>query len=184
MKILSRVQFGNPVLREVAQKVPTQDISSKGVQSLIADMRHTLLEKKLGIGLAAPQVGKRLAIAVIAIRPREYRPNTEPFDLVMINPEITDYIGRKVQLWEGCISAGSHGRCDLFAKVPRYPEVKVKYWDETGQMHHATFESLKAQLIQHEVDHLNGILFVDRVKDPTTYMTFREYIKLIKQNKA
>jgi len=154
-------------------------IGSAEVQELIANMRYTLMEKKLGIGLAAPQVGRSLALAVICIRPTALRPKIEPFDLVIINPKITGRFGRKKALWEGCISSGAGGKAGLFAQVPRYRQVKVKYYDETGDLHHKTFKDLSVQVIQHEVDHLNGILFVDKVKDPKTYMTYAEYKKRI-----
>ncbi len=179
MKVLKRAQFGDPILRKTAKKLSVDEIKSVRIQKLIEDMRFTLLEKKLGIGLAAPQVGKSLALAVIAIRPTELRAKIKPFDLVLINPEITEYKGKTKEMWEGCISAGSKGTADLFAKVPRYEEVKVTYYDEKGTKHSKTFKDLKAQVIQHEVDHLGGILFVDLVKDTKTYMTYKEYLKVI-----
>lgn len=183
MEILERTQFGNPILRQTTQIVEAQNILSDKVQRLVADMKYTLLEKKLGIGLAAPQVGENLAIAVVAIRKSKTRPNAENFDLTLINPIITESIGRRTQLWEGCISAGSNGRADFFAKVPRYKKVRVQYYDEHGKKHHEYYEGLPAHVIQHEIDHLNGILFVDRVKDTKTYMTHKEYIKLTKKLK-
>ena len=174
------MQFGDPVLRKVAKKLSAEEITSKHTKQLIVAMKHTLVSKKLGIGLAAPQVGKSIALAVIAVRPTEHRPKVEVFDLVLINPEIIETTGKKKQMWEGCISAGSNGEADLFAKVPRYSAVKVKYQDEHGKPQQKTFKDLKAQVIQHEVDHLNGILFVDRVKDTKTFMTYKEYLKRIK----
>lgn len=141
-------------------------------------MRHTLISKKLGVGLAAPQVGNACALAVIAVRRSKVRPDAEPFDLVIINPEIIETYGRKAQLWEGCISAGSNGQADLFAKVPRYSKLKLGFYDENGDMHTEVFGGFAAHVIQHEVDHLNGILFVDKVKDTNTFMTYREYLKM------
>lgn len=180
MKELNRTQFGDPILRKVSRRLSTEEVVSVSTQQLIANMRHTLVEKKLGIGLAAPQVGKSIALAVIAIRPTKHRPKVKPFDLVLINPEITKQVGKRRQLWEGCISAGSNGKADLFAKVPRYTEIEVTYTDEKSALHQRTFKGLKAQLIQHEVDHLNGILFVDHVRDAKTYMTYKEYLKRIR----
>lgn len=177
--MLQRTQFGNPILRTVAIKVPVRDIKAEKTMQLIANMHYTLTEKKLGVGLAAPQVGEDIAIAVIAVRKSKTRPDIEPCDLVLINPVITEAIGKRVQLWEGCISAGSQGKADLFAKVPRYRKVRVRYYDEEGRQHHLYYEGLQAHIIQHEVDHLNGILFVDRVKDTKTYMTYKEYLRYI-----
>jgi peptide deformylase len=181
MKILKRMQFGNPILRKVTEAVPVEEITSPTIQRLIADMRHTLVEKNLGVGLAAPQVGESIAMAVVSIRKSKVRPNAEPFDMVLINPVIIETIGRRKQLWEGCISAGSKGEADLSAKVPRYAKIRVRYYDEQGRQHEQYHEDLKAQVIQHETDHLNGILFVDRVKDTKTYMTHKEYLKRIKK---
>jgi peptide deformylase len=142
-------------------------------------MRHTLVEKKLGIGLAAPQVGKSVALAVIAIRPTSHRPKVKEFDLVLINPKITKYEDSK-ELWEGCISAGSNGTADLFAKVPRHAKITVSFYDENGEKREGTFSGLRAQVIQHETDHLNGVLFVDHVKDTKTFMTYNEYMQWIR----
>jgi len=149
-------------------------------QQLIKNMQHTLIEKKLGIGLAAPQVGKSIALAVISIRPTLHRPKVKEFDLVLINPKIVKYQGNK-ELWEGCISAGSNGKADLFAKVPRYTKITVSFFDENGKKREETFSGLKAQVIQHETDHLNGVLFVDHVKDTKTFMTYNEYMKRVKR---
>ncbi len=173
---MDRTEFGESVLREVATGLSKQQILSNKIQNLIKNMQHTLVSQKLGIGLAAPQVGESAALSVIAIRPTAHRRQVEPFDLVIINPEITQQYGRKQQMWEGCLSAGKSG---LFARVPRYKKVELKYHDEHGKMYKKVFEGLPAQVIQHEVDHLNGILFVDRVIDTKTYMTLKQYKKQI-----
>lgn len=175
MSVIKRTQFGDPILRHIARQLTVREILAPNIQQLITNMRSTLIEKKLGIGLAAPQIGESLALAVIAVRPTPHRPEAEEFDRVLINPQITDHVGHKKQLWEGCISSGSNGAADLFAKVPRYSKIKVKYLDESGRQQHKEFAGLRAQVVQHEVDHLNGILFVDRVRDTTTYMTYKEY---------
>lgn len=180
MNILPRTQFGNPVLRKKTQPIAVKDVSSERIQTLIGDMRHTLLEKKLGVALAAPQVGESLALVVVAARPMLHRYNVEPLDMVLVNPEITEYIGRRLSLFEGCISSGRGGQADLFAKVPRYPKVRVRFRDEHGKQHHEEFDGLKAHIVQHEIDHLNGILFVDRVKDTKSYMTYKEYVRMMR----
>ena len=178
MKPLPRTQFGNPILRTVGRQLTKAEITSATTRKLIRDMRYTLATLKLGVGLAAPQVGEGLALAVVAIQPTAHRPKVKPFNLVMINPEITETTGRKKQLWEGCISAGP-GKAGLFAKVPRYSQIKLKFVDEKAKARHEIFEGLPAQVIQHEVDHLNGTLFVDRVKDTKTFVTYNEYMKLV-----
>lgn len=180
MKLLTPVQFGDPILRQPARRITKKEITSNGIKSLIQNMRHTLEKEKLGVGLAAPQVGEGIAMAVIKIQPTAHRPQVEPFDLVLINPVITQTTGRKKQLWEGCISSGK-GRTGLFAKVPRYAKLQVTFHDEHGALQRKEFNGLKAHIIQHEVDHLNGVLFVDKVKDTTTYMTYDEYLKRVKK---
>ncbi len=182
MRELSHTQFGNPILREKAKRVDIEKIKSQKVQQLIKDMRHTLISKKLGVGLAAPQVGQSLALAVICVRPTKHRPKVTKFDLVIINPEITQTFGRKVPMREGCISSGID-KNGLFAKVPRYKKVRLKFFDEKAKQHDKTYEGLPAQVIQHEVDHLNGVLFVDQVKDTKSYMTYKEYLKRVKRKK-
>ncbi len=180
MKILTRTQFGNPILRKKAKPVSQDDIKSLAFKELVENMRFTLLDKKLGIGLAATQVNVDLAVAIIAIRPTTHRPEVKEFDLTLINPHIVHRSEATEEMWEGCISAGSNGKCDLFAKVARHTEIKISYTDQDGKSHARKFTGLRAQVIQHEVDHLNGILFVDRVSDPTSFMTSKEYTNRIK----
>ncbi len=178
--VLARTEFGNPILRNRADKLSVFEIKSSKTQHLISAMKSTLMETKLGVGLAAPQVGEGVALSVILVQPTKHRPEVKPFELVIINPEIIQTFGRKYQLWEGCISSGQ-GKAGLFAKVPRYNKVKLKFTDENGTGHSKIFSGLPAQVIQHEVDHLNGILFVDRVKDTKTYVTYREYMRYVGQ---
>ncbi|MEK7096272.1 MAG: peptide deformylase [Patescibacteria group bacterium] len=176
-KVLRRTQFGNPLLRQKNVELSSEEVLSDKIQQLIKNMRLTLEERKYGIGLAAPQVGHNISLSVIHIRPTKIRPNlpkSKWADLVIINPKITQTIGNKTQMWEGCISFA-----DVFAKVPRYKKVQLEYLDKNAMRHKKTFDGLLAQVIQHEVDHLNGVLFVDRVEDPTTYMSGAEYRKRI-----
>ncbi len=178
MKPLTICQFGNPILRQKARQLTIDEITLPETQGLIASMRYSLTAQKLGIALAAPQVGHSIALLVIAIRPTAHRPSVDAADFTMINPVITKTYGQTASVWEGCISAGS-GKADLFAKVPRYPKIDVTYLDEYGATQAKTLDGLVAQAVQHEVDHLNGILFVDHVQDPATYMTMKEYRKQI-----
>ncbi len=174
---LKRMEFGNPLLRQKAAQLTKPEILSTKVKKLIQDIQTTLKTFKLGVGLAAPQVGESLALSVIMIQPTKLRPEVMPFELVVINPEVVQTYGRKVQLWEGCISGGA-GKAGLFARVPRYKKVRVKYFDEKAVKHIKEFEGLQAHVLQHEIDHLNGILFVDLVKDTKSYTTYKEYLKL------
>lgn len=181
MKSLKIIQFGDDVLRSPAKQLTNDEILSDATQKLIADMKDMLVSKKLGIGLAATQVGKGLSIAVIEIQKTPLRDNSEEHSMVIINPKITKVFGRKSQMWEGCISSGA-GKAGLFAKVPRYRKIELEYYDEKAELLKSVFSGLPAHVIQHEVDHLNGILFVDKVKDTSTYMTYSEYKKMKKKS--
>ena len=170
-------EFGETILRQRSRALTHAEIISKDTQQLVVDMRDLLLRYNAGVAIAAPQVGIDAQVVVVAVRPTEHRPQVENFDLVMINPEITETFGKRGQIWEGCLSTGGNG---LFGKTLRYRKVKVKYYDEAGAVHTQTFDGLMAQIAQHEVDHLNGLLFVDRVKDSRTYVTKKQYIRMLK----
>lgn len=178
MRILRRTQFGNPILRATSLKVSRKEIVSKTIQSLLKDMRYTLDKKQYGVGLAAPQIGRSLAIAVIGMKPTPTRPNIPKLSMTIINPEIVMHKGKSSGMWEGCISGP-----DMYGKALRYKRVRLKWLDEKAHPHEKEFEGIVAQVIQHEVDHLSGILFVDRVKDPKTYVTLSEYKKIQKAKK-
>lgn len=178
-KILKRTQFGNPILRKKAQKLTKSEIQSVDVQQLIADMKHTCESKRYGVGLAATQVGVSKSIAIIQIKKTPSRPEVEPFDEVIINPEITKYHGRSEPMWEGCISFSSVN-APVFAKALRYKKISVTYLDQNGKKHSKILSGFVAHVFQHETDHCNGTLFVDRVKDSSTWMNASEYKKLRK----
>lgn len=178
MKALRLRQFGDPLLRKKAKRLTKQEIASDKIQSLIKEMRFLLIDKKLGVAMAAQQVGENLALMVVAIRPTEHRPHVEEFNLVAINPVITKTVGRPSAEWEGCLSSGDQ-QANLFAQVKRYPAVELSFLDERSNEHKESFTGLIAQVIQHETDHMDGVLFVDRVEDPATYMTMQEYRKRI-----
>lgn len=177
-RILEATRFGNPILRSKAGRLTAEQIKSADTQSLIEDMRYTLLKKKYGVGIAAPQVGVDVALSVIGIKPTPNRPNLTPFKAVIINPEIIETYGNKKRMWEGCISCGM-GSNTLFAQVPRYRKIKLRWLDEMNVEREKVLDGFIAHVVQHEVDHLNGVLFVDRVKDPSTFMMADEYRKRI-----
>lgn len=142
-------------------------------------MYYTLETKKYGVGIAATQVGKSLAISVIDTKPTPTRPEIVRQKLTIINPEIIKTYGKKVDEWEACISGTK-----LYAQVPRYKKLRLKWHDEKAKIHEQDFDGFTAHVIQHEVDHLNGILFVDKVENPASYMTFNEYKKMRARLKA
>lgn len=173
-EILSITRFGNPVLREVSKRLTADEILSEDIQKLIADMRYTLTEKKYGVGIAAPQVGESFALSVIGVKPTPNRPELEPFDTVLINPEIVETFGEPVNAWEGCVSCGTNDDI-LFAQLPRFEKVRVKWLDEQAKSRDEIIDGFVAQVVQHETDHLNGILFVDHVTNPTSFMMADQY---------
>lgn len=153
MAILEIVKYGEPVLRQVAADVPK--VTSQ-VQRLITDMFDTMYASD-GIGLAAPQVGQSVRIFTLDCTTDERRLPK----MVFINPEIVEKEGAMVS-WEGCLSFPN-----VFIDVKRYAKITVKAKDHKGRPFTITPEpnSLLCRAIQHELDHLNGILFVDHVID-------------------
>ncbi len=177
-KILRRTVFGNPILRQVTRRLTREEILSDEIQALIANMRYTVERKSYGVGLAAPQVGVPVALSVVGIKPTPNRPNLERLETVLINPEIVQTYGRRQGMWEGCISCGTASDT-LYAKVPRFKKIKLRWLDEHAQQHEKILGGFVAHVAQHETDHLNGVLFVDRVRDSRTYMMASEYRKRI-----
>lgn len=178
-KILRKTEFGNPVLRAVAQRLSDDEIRSADIQTLIEDMYYTVERKKYGVGLAASQVGRSVALSVVAIKSTPSRPDLEPQSLTIINPEVVRVYGRKSSMWEGCISG-----LELYAQVPRYKKVRLKWMDEQAAQHEEDFDGFIAHVIQHEVDHLNGVLYVDKIKNTKSIMTIREYKKMRERERA
>lgn len=177
-EILPLTRFGNPVLRKVTKRLTSDEIQSQEIQELINNMRHTLTEKKYGVGIAAPQVGVGMAISVIGIKPTPNRPELEMFETVLINPEIIETFDGPVNVWEGCVSCGTNDDI-LFAQLPRFEKVRVRWIDENTKPHEEIIDGFVAQVVQHEVDHLNGTLFIDHVKDSKTFMMADEYRKRV-----
>lgn len=173
MKDLTITRFGNPILRAQAKKLSDEEILSDEIQQLIVAMYDKLRRDKFGVGLAAPQIGKSIAMSVIGIKPTPNRPERKPFDTVIVNPSY-EGIGKKSAKWEGCISAGK-GDDTLFAQVPRYSRIRARWQDEKAKWHEDVVEDFVAHVFQHEADHLNGVLFVDKVEDTKTYMMSDEY---------
>lgn len=177
MRLLRLTRFGNPILRETARQLTHEEIKSDEIQQLIADIRYTNQMKRHGVGLAAPQVGAGVALSVIGIKPTPSRPHLEPFDQVIINPTYHG-IGRRIGMWEGCQSSGT-GKDTLFARTLRYKKIRATWYDEHAVHHDEELSGFVAHVFQHETDHLSGILFVDRVRDTTTYTMADEYRRRI-----
>ncbi|HUD05585.1 MAG TPA: peptide deformylase [Candidatus Saccharimonadales bacterium] len=180
MVYLRARQFGDPVLRTPAKLLSKDEILSSEIQQLIADMKTTIEGREYGVGLAAPQIGKSVAISVISVKPTPSRPKNPTIGFVIINPKIIKAFGSRTGLWEGCVSFGGT-RNFPYAKALRYKKVQVEYLDENAKKHTKIFDDILAHVLQHETDHLNGVLFVDKVRDTKTYMTVSEYKKRMVQ---
>jgi peptide deformylase len=165
------VEIGNPVLRERAREVTPEELRTDAVQSLIDDMIETMRGAN-GAGLAANQVGETLRVAVVEVRPGNPRyPYKPPIPLtVIVNPVIDPLDDDVEQINEGCLSVP-----DLRGEVPRYVSIRLRYLDREGVEHEEVRRGLTAGTFQHELDHLDGILFVDRVEDPRTLTTWDEF---------
>jgi len=147
--------YGHPVLRKVAVDI---DKYYPELDKLISDLFDTLYHSD-GIGLAAPQIGKSLRIFVIDGSPLgDDEPEMADFKRVFINAHITGKTGELKPMTEGCLSIPN-----LREEVNRENSVRIKYYDENWEAHDEVYEGYKARVIQHEYDHLDGILFTDKV---------------------
>ncbi|MEL6158778.1 MAG: peptide deformylase [Cyanobacteria bacterium J06623_5] len=165
---LTVAELGNPVLRVAAK--PVKDIASLAVQTLIDNLIHTAVETN-GVGIAAPQVSEGLQLYIVASRPTlRYlnAPVMEPTP--MINPQIIAKSDELVAGWEGCLSVPG-----LRGEVMRSREIEVAYTDRCGRQHQKVFTDFVARIIQHEYDHLNGKVFLDRVESTLSLMSEAEY---------
>ena len=165
------VEIGNPVLRERAQEVTAEELRTEAVQSLIDDMIETMRAAN-GAGLAANQVAETLRVAVVEVRPGNPRyPYKPPIPLtVIVNPVIDPLDDDVEQINEGCLSVP-----DLRGEVPRHVNIRLRYLDREGVEHEEVRRGLTAGTFQHELDHLDGVLFVDRVEDPRTLTSWAEF---------
>jgi peptide deformylase len=173
MAILKVARLGHPVLRCVAEPLTRAEIRASETQRLIDDMVETLHEYE-GVGLAAPQVHAPLRLTVIEV-PAAPDAGREAMALtVLVNPVVTLLSEERVLGWEGCLSLpGMRG------SVPRAPRVRVEAMDRQGRP--LTFEAhdFSARVVQHECDHLDGILYIDRMKDLKTLSFIPEFERYI-----
>jgi peptide deformylase len=165
------VEIGHPVLRERARELTPDELHSDEVQRLIDDMIETMRAAD-GAGLAANQVGETARVAVVEVRPGNPRyPYKPPVPLtVIVNPVIEPLDDELEWINEGCLSVPN-----LRGEVPRHVNVRVRYLDREGVEHDEVRRGLTAGTFQHELDHLDGVLFVDRVADPSTLSTWEQF---------
>ena len=160
--------MGHPVLRARARLVEKAEIRSAAFQKLVDDMIETMQEYH-GVGLAGPQIHESLRLFVAALDQRDddEEESAEPEPLAIVNPEITIVGSEVVEDWEGCLSIP-----DIRGRVPRAREIKVRGLDRKGERIEIRAHDFPARVIQHETDHLDGVLFFDRMKtfDSLTFL--------------
>jgi peptide deformylase len=165
-------QLGNPILRQISAAIA--HVQDRDVLGLIEQLMSTLTESN-GVGIAAPQLGRSLKILIVASRPNPrypHAPHMEP--VVMINPRVRSHSGEVVKDWEGCLSIPG-----IRGMVPRYKSIEVEYTSGDGQLKQQEFSDFPARVFQHEYDHLEGKVFLDRVESSLEIITDVEYLKLI-----
>ena len=170
MAILKVARLGHPVLREIAQPVPLERIRLAEVQRFIDDMVETMREYN-GAGLAANQVHTPLQIAIIEVTSNPRYPDAPQIPLtVLVNPIVTPITEEMEEGWEGCLSVP-----DMRGRVPRHSAVRLECYDREGKPVDLVAKDFFARVIQHETDHLNGIVYVDRMRDLSSLSFLAEW---------
>ena len=169
MALLPIITAPDPRLKLVASRVDAVD---DGIRRLMDDMLETMYEAP-GVGLAAPQVGvsKRVIVADVA------RSGEAPQPMLMANPEIIEASQERVMFEEGCLSLPEH-----FADVKRHERIRIRYLDRENEIREQDVEGFLATCVQHEIDHLDGVLFVDHISGLKRGMIMRKLTKLKKQD--
>ncbi|MHC5742264.1 MAG: peptide deformylase [Nostoc sp.] len=162
------IQLGNPTLRQKAAWV--ENIQDEQIQKLIEDLIATVA-KANGVGIAAPQVAQSYRLFIVASRPNARYPNAPEMEpTAMINPKIIAHSTEVVKDWEGCLSVPG-----IRGLVPRYKSIEVEYTDSQGNLQKQQLTDFIARIFQHEYDHLDGIVFVDRLENTLDMITEQEY---------
>jgi len=164
MAVLPIAKVGNPILRQIAHPVDLATIGSRRFQQFLDDMFETMVHFE-GIGLAAPQVAQSEQVVVMECEGSDGIPKT-----VLINPKIVFYGPTQSEMWEGCLSIDN-----MRGKVVRPSMVRVQAYDRQGVLQDIEANGLYAVCIQHEMDHLLGKLFIDRMTDMSTLTQLEEF---------
>jgi peptide deformylase len=170
MAILKIATLGHPVLRTVARALTLEELRSEATQRFIDDLVETMFDAN-GAGIAANQVYQPIRICVVCVKdnPRyPYMPNV-PLT-ILVNPELEPLTDETFDNYEGCLSVPN-----LRGVAPRAVRVRLRAWDREGQSIDCEIKGLTAGTFQHELDHLDGKLFVDRVRDTTTLSTWQDF---------
>ena len=153
-KELTIITHPNPILRKKSLEVAADAIKTPTIQELLKDMEETM-KKKDGAGLAAPQIAKNIRIIVVNYNDKTF---------FLINPKITKKSWARETEEEGCLSVLNEKGEIIYAPVERHKKISCIYFDEKGQIKKIAAEKIFARILQHEIDHLDGILFIDRIK--------------------
>lgn len=171
-KILEIIQLGDPVLRLKAQSV--ENVQSQRIQKLIDNLIATVKQAN-GVGIAAPQVQVSDRLFIIASRPNPRYPNApEMSPTAMINPRVLAYSTDTIKDWEGCLSIPG-----IRGLVPRYQAIEVEYTDRNGKLQKQELTDFVARIFQHESDHLDGIMFLDRLESTHDIITEQQYQRIV-----
>jgi peptide deformylase len=168
MALRSISRMGHPVLREKAREVTREELLSPDIQRLIFDMVDTMRDAP-GVGLAAPQVYEGLRIIVIEVNSSSEEDQAIPL-LILANPVMAETSKEKVTDWEGCLSIP-----DVRGLVPRHRKVTVRALNHEGRSFTVEAEGYLARILQHEMDHLDGVLFLDRMEDFKSLTFLKEF---------
>ena len=170
MSVREVVEIGDPVLRQRARELSPDEIATPAIQKLIDDLIETKRARH-GAGIAANQVGEPVRVAIVEVEEGNPRyPYKPPVPLtVMVNPTLEPLGDETIEINEGCLSVP-----DLRGSLSRQIAVRVRYLDREGDEHEDVRRGLTAGTFQHEVDHLDGVLFVDRA-DPRTFATWEQF---------
>jgi peptide deformylase len=164
MAVLKVAKLGNPVLRKIASKVDLEVLAEpKGeLQNFIDDMIDTMREEG-GVGLAAPQVNRSIQIVVLEYENNERYPGESSIPVTaLVNPVLSDFSDETILGWESCLSLS-----DFHGLVPRHTALKLNAYDRYGKKIEQRASGFEAVVLQHEIDHLNGKVFLDRMEDLT-----------------
>jgi peptide deformylase len=171
MSILKVARMGNPVLRVKARPMERGEIQRPAFQKFIDDMIETMNEYR-GIGLAAPQVHESVRLVIVGIQRDEDDDDSKMEIVPLINPEITVVGDTVAEGWEGCLSIP-----EVRGRVPRAHEIRVRAYDRKGNRIDRLFKGFAARVVQHETDHLDGVLFIDRMRSFESLTYLEEYAR-------
>lgn len=172
MSILKVTRLGHPVLRKVTENISAKELKSAPMQKFIDDMIETMKEYD-GVGLAADQVFTSKQVAVLEVADNPRYPNKAKVPLtVLVNPKITPLSEDLEEDWEGCLSIP-----DLRGRVPRFKQIRVQAWNRHGKDLNFIASDFHARVIQHEFDHLNGKVYLDRMRDFSTLTFLQEFTR-------